>query len=335
MSNMPFVADERAAALGQRANDTVLDVAEATFAYGGRPALRGINMSVRAGEVYALLGPNGAGKTTLVRAICGRIALARGRVAVLGFDPRTDRRARVRTGFVPQEVALYSRLTGRENLSVFARLLGVRRGDAATAVTAAMGFTQVGDRADELVANLSGGWRRRFNMAAGILHAPNLLVLDEPSVGVDLGARAAIDEAIARLRGNGLAILVVTHDLDQAEALADRVGIMTDGRIVLTGRPADLLCDRFGPAARHASFVLGRAVDASEELVLAREGLTRSGDGATWTAEAVGDYGAAATIAARLETRGLAVTGLTISKPILADLFARTVERGPQAGRAI
>ena len=302
----------------------VLKVTDAVFAYRGRPALRGLGLTVRPGEVYALLGPNGAGKTTAVRAICGRIRLDAGKVSVLGLDPARDRRARALVGFVPQEIALYPRLTGRENLHAFARLLGVPRRRRGAAVEAAMRVTQAAERAQEPVAGLSGGWRRRFNIAAGILHAPRLLVLDEPTVGVDLDAKLAIQSAVGSLRGGGTAILLVTHDLQQAADLADRIGIMISGRLHAEGAPADLLCATFG-AARRACFTLACPPSPREQARLAQEGLLWSEAEAELSMPQVADYAVAAAVAERLAAEGQEVSGISIREPSLADLLSRCV----------
>lgn len=310
------------------ADAPVLAVEDAAYAVAGRPVLRGASLEVEAGEVRALLGPNGAGKTTLVRAVCGRLRLDRGTVRLDGLDPAVDRRARAMLGLVPQDIALHERLTGRENLEVFARLMGVRRSDVAPAVAASIRLTGLAGREHEVVARLSGGWRRRVNIAAGLLHGPRLLVLDEPTVGVDLEARTAIQDTLAALRDAGMAVLLVTHDFEQAASLADRVGILAEGRVVLDGRPAELVRRHFG-TRRHASFAIGGEVGTIEAALLAREGLRAAADGTwtcgSWTGEAAGDYPAAAAVAARLEARGLTVAGVTVREPSLADLYGLAV----------
>ena len=237
-----------------------------------------------------------------------------------------------RPGLVPQDIALYARLTGRENLGVFARLMGVPRKQVSAAVEAAMDLTHVAARADEVVGHLSGGWRRRFNIAAGVLHRPQLLILDEPTVGVDLEARAAIHEAIDRLRQDGMAVLLITHDFEQAETLADRIGIMLAGRLVLDGRPSDLLRARFG-SRRQARLTFAGTIHPSTSALLVREGLRPLEDSAVWIADRARDYAGAAAVANRLELQGLTVTGVTLHEPSLADLFGDTVASRPQPER--
>lgn len=310
----------------------VLRIAGAHYAYGGRTALDGIDLEVRAGEIYALLGPNGAGKTTLVRAVCGRLDLGAGRTRVLDRDPRRDPAARAAIGLVPQEIALFAQLTARENLEVLGRLMGVRSRALAAAVDGAIALTQIAERAEQIVATLSGGWRRRVNIAAGVLHGPRLLVLDEPTVGVDLDARAAIHVAVERLRDAGMAILMVTHDFEQAAALADRIGILVRGRLVREGATEALIAGRFG-TARRAILTLAGAEAADARARLAAEGLRPEDGGRGWIAETVHDHAAAATLSARLEAAGFVVTEIAMREPSLADFFAAAVAEAEQAGR--
>ena len=201
---------------------------------------------MRPGEIYALLGPNGAGKTTLVRMICGRIKPQAGDIRLAGRDPFADGAARAALGLAPQALALYPLLTVAENLQAFARLAGLGGAAATEAVAQAMAVTRIDGRARTQVRYLSGGFQRRVNIAAAILAGPRLLVLDEPTVGVDLAAREAIGEVLRRLKGEGVGILLVTHDLDQAEDLADRVGFLSEGAKVLEGVPAMLIAEAFG-----------------------------------------------------------------------------------------
>ncbi len=224
----------------------ILEVRDAVFAYGGRQVLRAASLSACPGEILVLLGRNGAGKSTLVKAITGRIALAEGVVTVSGDEPRKTPAARAAIGLVPQQLAIYDKLTPHENLSVFGRLMGVKPdslGERADALLARIGL---GARRDDPVRALSGGMKRRVNIGAALMHAPRLLILDEPTVGIDPRARADICEMLRQLRADGLAILLTTHDMVEAEALADRVAIMVDGQIMAIGAPEALMLEHFG-----------------------------------------------------------------------------------------
>jgi ABC-2 type transport system ATP-binding protein len=302
----------------------ILNVWGAEHGYGTRKVLRGVDLAVRPGEIYALLGPNGAGKSTLVGAICGRFKLKAGEVALDGDNPFTTPAARKRLGLVPQDIALYGHMTVRENLEVFGRLSGVRRGDIRGVVSRAMDLTRVADREHVPVRQLSGGYRRRVNIAAAILHGPQLLILDEPTVGVDIDAREALDAVIRNLRDTGVAVLIVTHDLDQAGALADRVGFLRDGRKVLEGAPRALIEQAFGQEMEilvHLDMEPG--VDG--ESILASEGLERRKLN-LWARIDAGGYNAAAQLDRRLRNLGMAPREIRVRAPSLQNLFSLVAE---------
>ena len=300
----------------------ILQVAAVSHAFGQRQVLAGVSLQVRAGEIYALLGPNGAGKTTLVRAICGRIKPNSGGVRVAGRDPFLDGEARAALGLAPQALALYPQLTVTENLETFASLAGLKPGAVASAVGRAMAVTQTAERAASLVRTLSGGYQRRVNIAAAILADPKLLVLDEPTVGVDMPAREAIAEALKQLRSDGVGVLLVTHDLDQAQRLADRVGFLLAGEKVLEGAPEALVAEAFGDRMEVEIDV----AEPAPEAVLEAEGLTRAEDPGAWVCLAADGYGLAGSMAEHLKAKGVDVREVRVRRPSLNQLFARIVE---------
>jgi ABC-2 type transport system ATP-binding protein len=215
-------------------------------------------------------------------------------------------------------------MTVRENLEVFGRLSGVRRGDIRGVVSRAMDLTRVADREHVPVRQLSGGYRRRVNIAAAILHGPRLLILDEPTVGVDIDAREALDAVIRNLRDTGVAVLIVTHDLDQAGALADRVGFLRDGRKVLEGAPRALIEQAFGQEMEilvHLDMEPG--VDG--ESILASEGLERRKLN-LWARIDAGGYNAAAQLDRRLRNLGMAPREIRVRAPSLQNLFSLVAE---------
>ena len=222
----------------------VLQIVGLRVTYGHRHVLNGLSLSIAAGDVFGLLGPNGAGKTTLIRSVCNRVRIASGTISVEG-RPISDRRSLYRVGLVPQEVALYQHLSARENLRTFARLNGLSRGHASKAVDFAIDAARLAEQVDDPVFTLSGGWKRRVNIAAAILHRPSLLILDEPTVGVDIESRNALHLVIKRLRDAGMAVLLATHDMDQAETLCSRVGFLRGGVLSPAGSPSQLLDDAF------------------------------------------------------------------------------------------
>ncbi len=223
-----------------RNHEQVLQVDALHVRYGERQVLNGLTLNLAAGEVFGLLGPNGAGKTTLIRSVCNRIQIESGTITILG-RPVADRRALHRIGLVPQEIALYPHLTARENLKTFARLNGVARSRAPAAIDFAISAARLAKQVDDPVHSLSGGWKRRVNIAAAVLHRPSLLILDEPTVGVDIEARNALHQVIKTLRDAGMAVLLATHDMDQAETLCSSVGFLRGGVLSPAGNPSKLL----------------------------------------------------------------------------------------------
>lgn len=306
--------------------DPILTVRGAVHAYGGRPVLREVDLTLRPGEIYALLGPNGAGKTTLIRTICGRIRPDGGEVSLNGRDPARDPAARAGLGLVPQEIALYANLTVAENLETFAALAAMPGRAVIPAVRRAMELTRTLDRAHVPVKHLSGGYQRRANIAAAIVHEPSLLILDEPTVGVDIDAREAVDAVIRGLRDLGVAVLMTTHDLDQAGALADRVGFLREGQMVLEGEPRALIAEAFGDRME-IRVHLAEVVDAAGEARLAGEGLEPTPRPLVWTRLEADGYAAAGRLDRRLREMGLAPREILVREPSLANLFTLVAER--------
>ncbi len=303
----------------QRA-ECVLTVAGARRRFGDRVALDGVGLELCAGEIYGLLGPNGAGKTTLVRAISGRLRLDGGSVDLCGGDPAGDANARRRLGLVPQELALYPDLTARENLTVFGRLMGLDRGAgraAADELLAGIGLT---DRASDVVATLSGGMKRRLNVAAGVIHRPRVLLLDEPTVGVDPTAREAIHDLLRGLRRDGMAILLTTHDLEQAAELADRVGLLIDGRIRAEGPVPELVAEVFGAGQE---LTVGLGVDPGEtgRAALRDAGLEPTFDALVWSGRLDGGTSGLASVTRGLEASGVAIDEVRVREPGLRGVF--------------
>jgi len=258
----------------------VLRVARASRRYGDHVALDDVSLEISGGEVYALIGRNGAGKSTLAKAAIGALALDAGSVRVLGGDPARDPAARRAIGVAPQEIALYPHMTVEENLHAFATLAGVRQGRAA-AVRAAMDAAACAERADQRIDQLSGGWRRRANLAAAIVHDPRLLVLDEPTEGLDAETRGVLRRLIEALRDRRTAILLISHDAEDVASLADRVGVLHAGRLVCEGAPAALMQEAFG--GRQELTVRLGAQSALAAAMLSGHGLIASEDGAIWT----------------------------------------------------
>jgi ABC-2 type transport system ATP-binding protein len=249
--------------------------------FGQVTAVDGISLELRAGECFGLLGPNGAGKSTLIRCIVGRAIPDAGRVSVFGSQAGSVD-ARAALGWIPQELALYSRLTCKENLAAFGRYHGLSGDKLRESVAWCLDWAALADRAGDLEKNLSGGMKRRLNMAAGIIHRPRIVLMDEPTVGVDPQSRNRIFEMIEALRGEGAAIIYTTHYMEEAERLCDRVAIIDHGRIIALGSNEELIHGAFasrsqvmarfdGPPADVSSWVerhAGRLVDGSAEFTI-------------------------------------------------------------------
>lgn len=195
-----------------------------------------VTFEVRAGELYGLLGPNGAGKTTTLSLITGLLKPDAGKVLVAG-TPLSDnpQQAKRLMGFVPQDLAIYEDLTGRENLEFWGRLAGLSAGQARSRAGELLEALGLSDRAQDTVRTYSGGMKRRINLGCALLHRPQLLLLDEPTVGIDPQARWNILGFIRELRAGGTAILYTTHYLEEAETLCDRIGILDHGRLLAEG----------------------------------------------------------------------------------------------------
>ena len=223
-----------------------LEVAGARKKFGDVEALAGASFDVRPGELLGLLGPNGAGKTTVIKAIAGRLHLDAGTIRVFGRTV-TPRDSRPDVGLVPQELAVYPLLTARENLEVFGTLYGVSKSELQRRVSWALEWSDLKDRSGEPVKRFSGGMKRRLNIACSLLHDPKLVLLDEPTVGVDPQSRERIYEMLSALRQAGVSIVLTTHHLEEAEQRCDRIVIIDKGRIVASGTLAS--CHRFSRSA--------------------------------------------------------------------------------------
>ena len=269
--------------MSQTGTEPILEIESLAFAYRDKPVLSEINLGLVPGRILALLGPNGAGKSTLIRCICGRLQPDAGRVRVVGRNPLDDAKARAAMGLVPQQIALYPHLTVTENLAAFARLAGVEKKAVAAAVAETVEICYLESVATRPAGQLSGGWQRRVNIGCAMSHSPRLLILDEPTVGIDPPARVAIEQLLTRLAGNGLAVLMSSHDLPQLETLSHSVAFMSEGRITATGAPWSLIREFFG-ARRDCRVSLAAPPDTELVERLVELGLASGGyDGLEWT----------------------------------------------------
>lgn len=288
--------------------------------YGEIVALAGVSLEVDEGEVFGLVGPNGAGKTTLVRALTGTTRAA-GRVELFGGHPREAEPSRV--GLLPQAFDPPERLTARELVGYYGGLYDEPRG-----IPAVLDDVGLGDAADTRYGNLSGGQRRRTCLGTALVNDPDVLFLDEPTTGIDPAGRRAVWRLLENLADAGTTVFLTTHDMDEAERLADRVGLLDEGSLVAVGAPGELVTEHGGPSSL--------AVDAPDEEAAARA-LERSGyrlqprrrtlTVADVEAADVGD------VVGVLEDAGVEYTAVVWRQPTLEDAYLRLAgARGTESG---
>lgn len=210
--------------------------------FGDLTAVSGVSFAIEEGETFGLLGPNGAGKTTSISMVAGLLEPDGGQIHVSGTPIRTtSTEGKASIGLVPQELAIYPDLTAAENLSFFGRLYGMSGDSLSTRVDEVLEVIGLSDRRADLTKEFSGGMKRRLNIGIGLLHRPRLLILDEPTVGVDPQSRNAILESVEDLSGQGMAVLYTTHYMEEAERLCDRVAIIDEGVIKAEGTRRELV----------------------------------------------------------------------------------------------
>ena len=290
--------------------------------FGDKRAVDGVDLEVDSGEIYGFLGPNGAGKSTTVLMLCTLLAPTAGEAAVAGHDVvESPGEVRIRIGVALQDAALDERQTGREILDLQARLYGLSAADRSASIARAVDLADIGDAMDARIATYSGGMKRRLDLAASLIHGPEVLFLDEPTTGLDPVSRAQVWDEVRRLnRELGVTVFLTTQYLEEADALADRVAIIDHGRIVEQGSPSalkravgadvivvDLPHEAIGPAADVAATV--PRVDA---VTRGRRGVTIA------TADGAAVVGS---VAVALSAAGLHPRSLTVRTPSLDDVF--------------
>lgn len=219
-----------------------ITVSRLTKKYGELTAVDNLSFTVRKGEIFGFLGPNGAGKTTTLNVLSTLVAFDRGEINIAGHDLASDEfKIKALIGLVPQEIALYPNLTAAENTALFASLYGLRGKTLKDAVAGALEFVGLSDERKKRAGKMSGGMKRRLNIACGIAHKPELIIMDEPTVGVDARSRDHILQSIRALRDEGATIIYTSHYMPEVQALADRVAIIDRGRLAAIGTEKELL----------------------------------------------------------------------------------------------
>jgi lipooligosaccharide transport system ATP-binding protein len=290
--------------------------------YGDMEAVCGIDVDVRPGEAFGFLGPNGAGKSSTMRMIAAVSPPSGGHLSILGMDPQAHGSAiRARLGVCPQEDTLDNELNVRENLTVYGSYFGMRKTEIAARADELLDFVQLTDRAKSKVESLSGGMKRRLTVARSLMNDPDLLLLDEPTTGLDPQARHLLWDRLFRLKARGVTLVITTHYMDEAEQLCDRLVVMDHGRIVAEGSPLELIAAHSTREVAELRFGVGdheelaeRVADLAERVeVLPDRVLLYTSDGE-------------ATIAA-VHERGLAPAGVLVRRSTLEDVFLRLTGR--------
>ena len=225
-------------------NTSIFIVEDLWKSYGETEAVRGLTFKISRGEFFGLLGPNGAGKSTTIGILSGLIEPTRGHISISGFDLfSSPMEAKARLGLVPQNFALYPTLSARDNLVFFGRIYGLKGKHLRERIARVLEIVELTDRAKQTVATFSNGMKRRLNIAAGLLHEPEILILDEPTVGVDPQSRNAILERLDSLNQSGVTVLYTTHYIEEAQRLCYRVAILDQGKMMALDTPARLIQD--------------------------------------------------------------------------------------------
>ncbi len=321
---MPSLVPERTA---RRDADPIVACERVAKRYGDRLAVDHIDLAIPAGVCFGLLGPNGAGKTTTLRMIYGGTRPSAGCVRVFGLDvARETRRVRKRLGVTLQENALVEVLTAVENLRIFARYHRLPRADAERRIEELLDFLELRTHAALPVRALSGGFQRRLAIAVSLIHRPELLILDEPTTGLDPAVRLALWERIRVLRREGTTVLLTTHYMDEAQRLCDRLAILAAGRIVAEGAPEALIREHLATQALELDLPVAHEAQALAELRDVRR--LRSGNRVVLFADdaaalletlrqrgSAGDASAVVVRPANLEDVFLALTGTALEAP--------------------
>jgi len=294
--------------------------------YGDFEAVRGIDVDVWQGEAFGFLGPNGAGKSSTMRMIGAVSPASGGTLRILGLDPATDGPAiRARLGVCPQDDTLDTELTVRENLTIYGRYFGLSRAECRSRADELLEFVALTEKANLKVDELSGGMKRRLTIARSLVSKPDLLLLDEPTTGLDPQARHLLWDKLFRLKQDGVTLIITTHYMDEAEQLCDRLVVMDGGLIAAEGSPADLIRDystrevtelRFGPdvmLSDHDSLA-GKVEDLAQRIEVLPDRLllyTDDGEGAV----------------AAVHERGLEPAAVLVRRSTLEDVFLRLTGR--------
>lgn len=293
----------------------MLEVQDLTKSYGGSQALKGLTFSVSQGACFGLLGPNGAGKSTTMKIITGIVEADGGSVRILGKSIKKDgRQVREFVGYVPQNITLYEKLTARDNLAFFGKMYGLQSKELDSRMDEVLQQIGLSNRQREPVEKFSGGMKRRVNMAVAMLHRPKLLILDEPTVGIDPQSRNRIFELIKSLKEEGVTVVYSTHYMEEVEALCDDVAIVDHGDLIAHGSLTDVLA-RFGHSVVYVES------PGFEALVHEVAGKSVSRQGAGWIIDCESPVNTMKGILDLAAARSVEISTMGIRRPSLESVF--------------
>ncbi|MBD2230182.1 ABC transporter ATP-binding protein [Phormidium tenue] len=302
--------------------------------YGAVEAVRDVSLTIEPGEIFGLLGPNGAGKTTTIRCLCTLATPDSGTLEVMGVSVvEQPRLVRQYLGYIAQEVALDKVLTGRELLRLQADIYHMPKGVSGPRINQMIDLLELGDWADKKTGTYSGGLRKRLDLALGLLHQPDLLVLDEPTVGLDIETRSAVWSFLRQLRAAGTTILITSHYLEEVDALADRVAIIDRGRVISAGTPSDLKDkiggDRITLRIREftSDYEAANARAMLAELPFVREVIVNTAQGNSLNLVVDRQPDVLLTVQQALKAADLPVFGIAQSRPSLDDVYLAATGR--------
>ena len=306
---------------------SALRVSDLSVHYGDHHALKALELEIEAGDLVGIIGPNGAGKTSFIKALCGRVHHD-GNVQIGDTQLKRGHNRQKLLGLVPQDIGLYSHMSGRENLSAFAKIMGLPRGERNEAIVAALEAVDMMDKADDPVSALSGGMKRRINVAAAIMHNPKVIIFDEPTAGVDVPARDTVHRLARTLAEKGMAVLLVTHELDQAEALCDKVLILCQGEKLAYDTPTRILTRSF--AGKREVMVRYGEPPAKETLDAMRPFEFQQGELPTiWTAMTqASEVSFVSAFMTALRNGNALVREISVRRPGLTSLMHRIEQTG-------
>jgi lipooligosaccharide transport system ATP-binding protein len=321
-SSVPQVDPQASASPGGRGDDVLIDARGLTKTFGDLPAVAGIDVQVTRGEAFGFLGPNGAGKSSTMRMIGCVSPPSGGQLRILGMDPRTQGPAiRARLGVVPQRDTLDEELTVEENIFVYGRYFGLSKQVVRERTKELLDFAQLTERATSKVEPLSGGMKRRLTIARSLINSPKILLLDEPTTGLDPQARHVLWDRLFRLKRSGVTLVLTTHYMDEAEQLCDRLVVMDHGRIVAEGSPRSLIDEHSSREVLELRF----AVDDHAPLAGQVDGLAERVEVLPDRLLLYVDDGDA--VAAAVHDRGLTPLSSLVRRSTLEDVFLRLTGR--------